>query len=192
MRRSKLLLPFASTLLPTSFMVLLLASCTRFFLPSPEELSARIRTILELPSVEYRYKEIVYVGEQKSFLFIPTSNKEVLFSVEIRVQAGLDLQQPVIVKKDSLNPKKIYVSLPPAKILLVDVDEDTIHQYFVVEQGSRIHRMDYSKELESAKQRILQDAQQRGILSEADRQARILIQGILETAGFQEVEWRIP
>lgn len=142
--------------------------------------------------MEYRYKEIVYVGEQKSFLFIPTSNKEVLFSVEIRVQAGLDLQQPVMVKKDSLNPKKIYVSLPPAKILLVDVDEDTIHQYFVVEQGSRIHRMDYSKELESAKQRILQDAQQRGILSEADRQARILIQEILETAGFQEVEWRIP
>lgn len=139
--------------------------------------------------MEYRYKEIVYVGEQKSFLFVPTSSKQVLFSVEIRVQAGMDLQHPLNVKRDIQNPRKIHVTLPPPKILLLDVDEATIRQYFVVEQGSRIHRMDYSKELEAAKQRILQDAHKRGILLEAEQQARTLIKEILETAGFKEVEW---
>ncbi|MCX7788490.1 MAG: DUF4230 domain-containing protein [Spirochaetes bacterium] len=172
----------------TTLFILLTVGCQRFPSLLEEELSTRIRAILELPSVEYRYKEIVYVGEQKSFLFLPTSNKEVLFSVEIRVQAGVDLQQPFTVKRDIRNPRKIHVTLPPAKILLLDVDETTIQQYFVVEQGSRIHRMDYSKELESAKQRILQDALKRGILTEAEQQTRILIKGILETAGFEAGE----
>ncbi len=142
--------------------------------------------------MEYRYREIVYVGEQKSFLFIPTANKEVLFSVEIRVQAGIDLQQPVTIKRDGRNPRKIHINLPPPAVLLVDVDESTIQQYFVVEQGSRILRMDYSKELESAKQRVLLDAQKRGILLEAERQARTLIEKILQTAGFEEVVWGAP
>ena len=143
---------FVPIIIPTILGVLL-SGCSRFFLPSTDELSARIRAILEIPSVEYRYKEIVYVGEQKSFLFIPTSNKEVLFSVEIRLQAGIDLQQPLTLKRDIRNPRKVHLSLPPSKVLLLDVDEGTIRQYFMVEQGSRIHRMDYSKELESAKQR---------------------------------------
>lgn len=179
---------FVSIMIPTILGVLL-TGCSLFYLPSTEELSARIRTILELPSVEYRYKEIVYVGEQKSFLFIPTSNKEVLFSVEIRLQAGIDLQQPLTIRKDTRNPRKIHLSLPPPKVLLLDVDEGTIQQYFMVEQGSRIHRMDYSNELESAKQRILQDAYKRGILLEAEHQAKALIESLLMAAGVEEVEW---
>jgi len=177
-----------SILIPTILGVLMIG-CSRFSLPSTEELSQRMRTILELPSVEYRYKEIVYVGVEKSFLFIPTSSKEVLFSVEIRIQAGIDLQQPFSVKRDIRNPRKIHLALPPPRILLLDVDEGTIRQYFLVEQGSRLHRMDYSKELESAKQRVLQDAYKRGILRDAEGQAKALIERILMAAGVEEVEW---
>jgi hypothetical protein len=177
-----------SIMIPT-ILGLLPTACGRLSSPSTEELSERIRTILELPSVEYRYKEIVYVGVEKSFLFIPTSSKEVLFSVEIRVQAGIDLQQPFTVKRDIRNPRKIHLTLPPPKVLLLDVDEGTIRQYFIVEQGSRIRRMDYSKELESAKQRVLQDAYKRGILLDAERQANTLIEHMLFAAGVEEVEW---
>ncbi|GAB4364955.1 MAG: hypothetical protein Kow009_01710 [Spirochaetales bacterium] len=168
-------------------LLVLLIGCSRFPSLSPEEISSRIQSILELATVEYRYREIVYVGEQKSFLFIPTSSKEVLFSVEVRVQAGIDLNQPFTVEPDPRHPRKIHIHLPSSRILLVDVDEGMIRQYFLSEQGSRIHRMEYAQELEAAKQRILQDARKRGILSEADHQARILIKGILEAAGFEEV-----
>jgi hypothetical protein len=49
--------------------------------------------------------------------------------------------------------------------------------------------MDYSKELESAKQRVLQDAYKRGILLDAERQANTLIEHMLFAAGVEEVEW---
>ncbi|MFQ3621321.1 MAG: DUF4230 domain-containing protein [Spirochaetales bacterium] len=154
---------------------------------SEEEIQSSIRTLLEFPSVEYRYREILYLGEEKSFLFLSTSSKEVLFSVEVRVQAGFDLKTAPGVKKDKKNPKKVILSLPSPQILLVDVDESTLYQYFVLERGTRIRRMDYSRELEAAKEKIVQDALNRGILTDAVTYARNTLEGVLRAAGFEEV-----
>lgn len=169
---------------------ILTTGCTGSSRPlSDQELSARIRTILELPTVEYRYKDILYVGESRSFFFITTSLKEVLFSVDIRVRAGIDLQESFSVYRKKGNPHRIYVGLPPPKILLIDADESTIHQYFVLETGDRFRRLEYSKELEAAKPRILKDAQERGILAQAEQNAHLLVRGLMELLGFQEVEF---
>ena len=110
-----------------------------------------------------------------------------LFSVDIRVRAGVDLARGVIVTPDRRDPNRIYVRLPEPEILAVDADESSIEEYFIREQGGRIGLLELTDQLEEAKERIAREAVERGILDRADENARRLITGFLAMAGFTEV-----
>jgi len=154
----------------------------------PASLEQKIRSILELPTYEQIYRDIIFVDRERSFLMFRTMHAQVLFSIDIRVQAGIDLAEGVAITRGPERNTAI-VRLPKAKILLIDADESTIHQYFVKESGGGVERLDYYDEIDRIKEQIRRDAIDREILGKAEANARQLISGLLTAAGYEEVRF---
>ena len=179
--RSALLL---SALAVTIFLFLV-SGCTDAAPPPPqEELERKIRTLLELPTYEQNYREVIYLGEQASFLSIPTRDLQLLFSLDITVEAGLNL-------KDSLRitPRgwqQLIITLPEPEVLSIDADENSIQQYFIKEWGlgTGFGRLDLYDEINAAKERVRLEAVDRGILEKARENAETLIRQMFIMAGF--------
>ncbi len=176
---------------PLFAVVFLLAAsasgCSRRPPPDFGALETQVRNILELPAVEYVYRDIVYLGSTRSFLFFKTMDKRLLFSVRLRVRAGIDLAEGFRIVPDDSNPRRVYVRLPASRILMVDADERGIHQYFAY--GERFSRMEYSAAIDAVKPKAEEDARKRGILEKSDENAKNLIRGFLGTAGFSRVDF---
>lgn len=156
--------------------------------PSQEEVESRVRDILSLPTFEHIYRDVVYVGEEAKFLNIITKDIEALFSIDVHVQAGIDLTEGMDIR--FLDKDSAVVSLPRAKILHIDADENTIHQYFVREFGGSISTLQYYDEINAKKKLLEEDAISRGILIRAEENAALLIQNILGLAGYTDIEMK--
>lgn len=166
--------------------VVLLAGCT----PAGKTVSRsvienRIQTILEVPTIEFVYREVLYIGEEARFLGIKHLDKRLLFSVDIILKAGFDLSKGIEI--DRAIDNTIRIILPEPEILEVDADEDSIHQFFVKEWGGRITRMDYYDELNRRKNDIKKDAVSRGILLKAKENGEKMISGLLQSIGDSKV-----
>lgn len=155
--------------------------------PEPSLMEERVRAILELPTYEQIYRDVVFVDRERSFLVFRTMHAQVLFSIEIRVKAGFDLSDGLSLTSGSNST--VLVGLPPAQVLLVDADEATIEQYFVKEIGGNIERLEYYDEINRIKEEIVADAIQRDILVKATDNAQGLITQILLAAGYEEVRF---
>jgi hypothetical protein len=158
-------------------------------LPPPEEIETSVRNILELPTYEYIYRDIVYLNEKQTFLFFPLVRKTLLFSIDLRVQAGFDLSKGIDIQPFGINGLRI--TLPPASILLIDADEESIHQYFLEEYGDEIGMLEYYDEIDKKKPGIIEDSVNRGILEEAEINGIRLLSGLFKTKGFSSVEIQI-
>ena len=66
---------------------------SRTSLPGPDEIERRISAVLEMPTYEYVYRDIVYIADQASFLGIRHRDTQLLFAVDVQLQAGIDLQR---------------------------------------------------------------------------------------------------
>ncbi len=153
---------------------------------SPTIIENRIRTILEVPTVEYVYREILYFGKEARFLGIKHMDKRLLFSVDIILQAGFNLEKEIQIKR-TINGG-ILITLPEPEILIIDVDENSIHQFFIKEWGGKISRLDYYDELNKRKKSIKQDAIKRGILIKARENGSKMIRGLLRPLKFQKIQ----
>lgn len=161
--------------------------------PPVGELKSHIQDICEIPGYEHVYRDIIYIDRKTSFLAIPVVDTRVLFAVDIRIQAGIDLSAGFEVEQLSRNAVK--VSLPPAGILLADADEDSIEQYFIKEYGDQVSRLDYYDEIERKKGELIDDAIRRGILDKAEENVRKIIENFLQLSGYTTVvfeEFRPP
>jgi Protein of unknown function (DUF4230) len=177
-------------LLTTVVLIVALSGCADRRHRELDIVTRQIRSILEVPAYEHVYREVIYLGKEASFLGIRTQDKRLLFSVDMRVQAGIRLDRGF-----SLTPRGISavdVSLPPAEILLVDADEESIRQFFILERGGSITHTEYYDEIEASKIAIREDALERGILEKAEENARELIRGILSGAGYGEIRFLKP
>jgi hypothetical protein len=162
-----------------------LLSCEESRTPPPDKLETHIREILTLPTYEHVYRDIIYVGEEATFLGITTAEKKLLFSIDVVVQAGIDLSKGIEIIPQQKNT--VVVKLPAPEILLIDADENSINQYFVKERGKSVSRLEYYDEIDRQKVVIREDALKRNILVKAEENAKKLIAKFLSLAGFEEV-----
>jgi len=168
-----------------------LVSCTEStekIQPSDGKITEHIRSVLELPTYEYIYRDIIYIADEASFLGIKHRDTQLLFSVDVRLQAGIDLNKNIFI--DKLPSGKQRITLPAVEVLLIDADESTIHQYFKREYGGEINRLDYYDEIFRSKVKIREDAISRGVLKQAELNAHSLVRSVLAQAGMKEVEIR--
>jgi hypothetical protein len=173
---------------PVILFIFALLACESSTPPPPNELEAHIREILTLPTYEHVYRDIIYVGEEAKFLGITTAEKKLLFSIDVVVQAGIDLSNGIEITPKQKNT--VEVKLPPPEILLIDADENSINQYFVKERGKSVSRLEYYDEIDRQKAVIREDALERNILVKAEENAKKLIEKFLSLAGFEEVVFK--
>jgi hypothetical protein len=159
--------------------------------PGTRAVEEELSDLRVLRSKEYRYTEVVYYVEESRVLGLRTGLREVLFSVDIVVQAGVDLAAGFSVEvADESDLPAVYVTLPAAEILLVDAEEDSIEQYFSAELFGRLDLLEIGDELARAKDRNRSDAIERGILDAAERRARVIVTNLFRSSGFQQIEVR--
>lgn len=171
-------------LLPLLFSLL---SCTQDLNLLEEKITEKVNNILQLPLHEMVYRDIIYLDETKTFFLIKTVDKRLLFSVQIRIQAGYDLTEGF--KVSVISPREAVVSLPEPKILLADADESTIKQFFSKETGGAISLLSYYEEIDRKKPALIEDALSRGILIKAASNGEAMIRGILESLGFSSIRF---
>lgn len=149
------------------------------------EIESRIKTVLELPTYEYVYRDIIYIAEQADFLGFRHKDKQLLFAIDVKLQAGIDLSKGVRVTPESQDG--LTISLPEPEILLVDADENSITQYFKREFGGEIGRLEYYDEISHSKNRIRSDALERGILVRARENAASVVGSLIQSQGISPV-----
>jgi Protein of unknown function (DUF4230) len=172
--------------------VVLLAGCAPAVQFDAISIQEQLTDLLELHTHEHIYRDVVYFGEEKSFLGVRTVDRRVLFSIDIRVRAGVDLGRGFTITQDRDDPQRIYVQLPASEILSVDADEASIHEYFIREQGGRIGLLEMTGQLEGVKARTETDSIDRGILQKADANARNIVRNFMSLAGFSQTIFAPP
>ena len=192
MRKTRLLL-FSQPRLAflAVFLFFMITGCTEAPPPPPQEdLERKVRTLLELPTYEQNYREVIYLGEQASFLSIPTRDLRLLFSLDVTVEAGLDLRESFKVVPRGW--QQLTITLPEPRILTLDADEESIQQYFIKEWGlgTGFGRLDLYDEINVAKERVRREAVERGILEKARENAETLLSQMFLMAGFESVQFR--
>ncbi|MCK5199374.1 MAG: DUF4230 domain-containing protein, partial [Spirochaetales bacterium] len=166
----------------------LLISCTPKTTLSRPVIKNQIRAMLELPTIEYIYREVIYVGQEAKFLGIKHLDKRLLFSIDLIINAGIDLTKGIEIR--NITNGGIQVILPEPEILLVDADEGSIHQFFVKEWGDKVSRLDYYDEIVKSKKDITEDAIERDILIKAKNNAEEIILKIFSVYGTTKVDFR--
>ena len=170
----------------------LFLSCSPPINLSKPVIENQIRGILELPTIEYVYREIIYIGQEARFFGIKHLDKRLLFSVDIIINAGIDLTKGIEIR--NVNDGSIQIILPEPEILMIDADETSIHQFFVKEWGDKISHLDYYDEILKSKDDIRIDAIERDILIKAKNNTEDLILKIFSVYGISNVsfKWRVP
>ncbi len=173
-----------------SVLVSWLVSCMAQTTTSKPVIENQIRGILELPTIEYIYREVIYVGQEARFLGFKHLDKRLLFSIDLIISAGIDLTKGIEIR--NITNGDIQVILPEPEVLLVDADEGSIHQFFVKEWGDKVSRLDYYDEIVKSKEDIISDAIERGILLKAKNNAEEMILKIFSVYGIENVyfQWR--
>lgn len=163
--------------------------------PNLADLAEKSRPLLQLESCEFVYHDIIYQGSREKWLgLLTTKDNRLLFSVDIKVTAGLDLdEKPLLRLERGPGPDHdiLVVGLPAAHITGVDADEASIHQYFLHEYGwggaQPVKWLDVQAEIGKAKERAASDATKRGLLDSAWNNAAGALGGFFRLAGFKNV-----
>ena len=179
----------SAVLFPVVVIVLNLSSC--HFVDDSSRIQAtvverHIKAVLELPTYEYVYRDIIYIADQAEFLGFRHKDKQLLFAVDVHLQAGIDLKKGVRVR--TTGSQGLTINLPAPEILIIDADENTITQYFKKEFGGTISRLEYYDEISQSKELIRRDALERGILIQARENAASVVRSLLQSQGLGPVE----
>lgn len=173
---------------------LLFPGCAKNKPPAEEVLEASIRSISSVPACEQIYRDIVYIGEEQKLLFFKTVDKQLLFSIDIVVQAGIEDTGFIDINytgnRGAGGKPAVIISLPDSVILEVDADESSIEQFFIKEYGKEITRLEYYDEINRKKEEIKADAVKTGILERADNNIRNLIRNMMNLAGVEVEDFR--
>ena len=151
----------------------------------------RLETLFELHTAETVHRDIVYIDERREVLLWRLLDTRVLFSVDYRVRAGLNLAEGVQVRRVPWRRAELQVTLPPAKVLSVEIDESSIQQHLLRRRGRRLGWLEIAAELERVKDRVADDAERYGLLQRAEANAAELARSVLTGAGFEQAEIRV-
>lgn len=155
---------------------------------STATLLQQVRTVSELVTVQYVIEKVVVLEDVKWIAGL--GENRVLMIAHGIVKAGLDLSE-LQAGDLQVSGRKVVVKLPPAQITEAYLDEK---QTRVVERSTGLLRV-FDKDLEqAARQKAVDDirdaARAGGILTDADKRARVQLENLFRQLGFEEVEFR--
>lgn len=159
--------------------------------PPPQMVLGRVQELLQLETTIYRYRDVVYVGEQRTVLGFRTVDRSVLLGVDIEVVAGIpDVEQIQLVPIRG-SRRGVLVRMPEPVILRSDADEASVREYISATRGGPVSPLLVGDEIENAKQRLEADAIERGALEDARAAAERAVESLLNLLGYESVEFQL-
>lgn len=138
----------------------------------------KLISVRELTSLKYYYTNMGQFENQNTFYGykVPFTSKKFIVSYDGVIHAGVDLEKMEVKVKD----KSIEIKIPPAKILSHEIYEDSLKVFDERESiFNRIDIEDYNNFSKDQKKEVEDKAIKRGLLKEADEEARKAIEGSL-------------
>ena len=156
---------------------------------SSETVEASIKEAKELTTLKYHYKNIASYESSQEFqgFKLPFTTKSFLYTYSGIINAGVDLDKAKI--SVDTEAKEIDVSLPMAKVLSHDIDEDSIMVYD--EKNSIFNPLeleDYSTFRKEEESKVEKEAIEKGLLKDASEQSKKAIVEILKLNPIFEKE----
>jgi hypothetical protein len=148
-------------------------------------LLTQVQTLRHLVTVKYVLEKVIVYEDAKWY-----GENRVLLVAHGVVKAGIDLGA-LKAGDIQITDKKIRVTLPPARITDVYLDDRRTE---ILERSTGLLR-DFDKDLEqNARIQAVEDlrraASENGILTDATERARVELTALLYQLGFTEVEFR--
>lgn len=138
----------------------------------------KLISVRELTSLKYYYTNMGQFENQNTFYGykVPFTSKKFIVSYDGVIHAGVDLEKMEVKVKD----KSIEIKIPPAKILSHEIYEDSLKVFDERESiFNRIDIEDYNNFSKDQKKEVEDKAIKRGLLKEADEEARKAIEDSL-------------
>lgn len=158
---------------------------------SSKLISQSIEEISQLAVVDYRYTNVGKFENRVDFYGwkVPLTMKRFIIAYDGEIKAGIDMSQADV----KLRGNKIDVTLPKAKILSHDIDTDSIQVFDETKNiFNPITITDYVTFSKDQKQKLEQQAIEKGLLAEAQTKAENTVRNWLTAvAGGNEYEINI-
>lgn len=141
----------------------------------------------ELGTVEYTISKIIAADHD---VFYKIGDRKILFSSSSTMKAGIDISK-FTAENVSIDEKAntITVSMPKAKVLALNLPAENIKLEYEKVSGMR-HTFTPEERIkihELAEKDIIDDAENLGILKDAEDNAKLLIEGLLSNFGYKKI-----
>lgn len=149
-------------------------------------LGQQLRDIQELSTVEYHYTNMGRFENQKDFYGwkVPFTTKSFIVAYDGVIKAGVDLSE----MKIEVSGKTITVTMPEAKVLSHEIDEESLEVYDETHNiFNPIEIEDYTQFTADQKESIEARALDNGLLTSAAQRAENTVRGLIEALpGMEE------
>lgn len=155
-------------------------------------IKSSLRDISELATAEFTYTQVEKFESKKTInesFTIPFSKSTMIFSYDGIIKYGIDISEIEVEKDDE--KQMVVVTIPHSKILSSELDLNSFELYDEKEGlFNSISAADVNASQVELKQKAEEKALARGILEEADKNAKKLIEDFLKNA-FDLEEYKI-
>jgi hypothetical protein len=143
--------------------------------------------LTELGTVEYTISKIIKANDNS---FYTVGDRKILFSCKATMKAGIDLSN---FSSDNVRIDKatnsVVINLPKAKVLSFHMPADKVQLEY---EKVGAMRFDFTVEnrndlLKQAEGSIVADAENLGILKDAEQNARLFFKSLLTQIGFENI-----
>lgn len=153
-----------------------------------DTIEEKLAKILEVATVKYNYTNVVTYKDNKkiSNINLPFTNKSFIIKYSGYIKAGVDLNG---IETQVIDPKTVKITLDKPQIFdNVIVEEDV---YVYDERDSVFNKLtfdDLYEVLVEEKKNMEKEVVEKGLLKDAEKNAKELIISLLEGMGFEEIE----
>lgn len=158
--------------------------------PDPVVIIREVNKLAQLHTAQMEMQNIVEADSGTDSWF-GLFEDNLIFVAVGEVQAGIDLAKVTDNDIQATSFQTITIRLPASEIFIATLDND---QSYVADRdvglGARILEPDPELETlarQSGEQQMLEAALENGILEQADENAKLLMEGLLKSLGFQSV-----
>jgi len=155
--------------------------------PNATETIVALQQTQELATVEYTYTKVVKASDNETWYKI--GDRKILITCEARLKAGFDMSS-IDPRYVNISKRKIIITLPPAKILSLNMPPEQIKVAYedIGFFRTRFDATAQNEVMRLAEAQIRQQADKDEILKDAEKNGKLWLTSFLTGLGFESVE----
>lgn len=165
--------------------IVMLSSCGNSLEDVVKEKLGTLSEMAELGTVEYTITKIIKATDND---FYTIGDRKILFSCSATMKAGVDLNG-FSAENVTINGKEITIQLPKPKVLAFNMPAEKAKLEY--EKVGAL-RFDFTAEernnlLRQGEEIIIADAENLGIMADAEKNAKMFFEALFSQVGFEEI-----